>query len=615
MRGVFLILGIFVFLILSASIASFADNQWIAIGPEEVRVKAIAINPKTPETFYIGTTGFGVFKSIDGGATWININTGLSGSQIMALVIDPQTPETLYAGIEGGVFKSVDGGSNWIPVNTGLTSTHLRSLAIDPQAPETLYAGTYGGVFKSVDGGATWIPINTGLRGISVQTVVIDPQAPETLYAGMDESSSTGIFKSIDGGANWTAINTGIPGVNTFAFTTIHAIAIDPVMPETLYAGIVGERSGPGVFKSVDGGAHWALSETGINTGLHNTFAYALAIDPRAPETLYAGTDGGVFKSVDGATNWNPFRGGLPHTTVEVLAIDPQTPGILYAGIDGFGVFKINMGAGPMNPSLTVSKPGSGNGTVTSDPVGIDCGTACWESYDPGTAVTLTATAESGSTFTGWSGECSGTGTCSVTVNSDKAVVAVFDLQGQYGLRITKSGTGSGTVASSPAGIDCGDDCTETYPKVQRVRLMAKPDADSTFGGWSGGSCLGTGICVVTVDSPTLITGSFIKKIPHFSVSPISIDFGSVKTGRSIRKRLAITNSGTGDLSVVAGGLEGTDFTISGRAAVTVKPKRTIYLSVAFRPSSTGSQVTLLKIASNDPDAPSIDLPLTGIGR
>jgi hypothetical protein len=214
----------------------------------------------------------------------------------------------------------------------------------------------------------------------------------------------------------------------------------------------------------------------------------------------------------------------------------------------------------------------------------------------------------------GWSGACSGTGTCSVMMDGDKAVMAIFDLQGRYNLTVIRSGTGSGTVTSSPAGISCGTNCSETYSRVQRVRLTARPDDDSVFAGWSGGNCSGKGICAIRVDSPTMIIANFVEKAPHIGISPASIDFGGVKVERSIRKRLAITNNGTEDLSAVASGLEGTDFSIGGKASVTVKPKRTINLSVVFRPISPGPEVTLLKITSNDPDQPSLDIPLSGTG-
>jgi len=147
-------------------------------------------------------------------------------------------------------------------------------------------------VLKSIDGGKTWIPTTLTQQEFSlfsyVYALVINPQTPETIYAG---TTGNGVFKSIDGGANWTPINTGIPGVNFLAFISIFAIAINPLVPETLYAGMVGERSGPGLFKSLDGGEHWTLAVTGIDTGLPNTFAYALAIDPEAPDAPYERVD------------------------------------------------------------------------------------------------------------------------------------------------------------------------------------------------------------------------------------------------------------------------------------------------------------------------------------
>jgi hypothetical protein len=159
--------------------------------------------------------------------------------------------------------------------------------------------------------------------------------------------------------------------------------------------------------------------------------------------------------------------------------------------------------------TLTVAKSGTGSGTVTSNPSGINCGLDCSEAYNQGTTVILTATASSGSTFTGWSGACSGTGTCSVTMNSDKTVTATFNQQvQQYTLTVTKSGTGSGTVISSPAGINCGSDCSEAYNPGTSVTLTATTASGSTFGGWSG-ACSGTGACSVTMNSDKTVTATF----------------------------------------------------------------------------------------------------------
>jgi len=273
-------------------------------------------------------------------------------------------------------------------------------------------------------------------------------------------------------------------------------------------------------------------------------------------------------------------------------------------------------GTGSTAPSLTVSKSGAGTGTVTSSPAGINCGDDCSETYNQGTSVTLTARPASGSTFGGWSGACSGTGTCTVTMNAAMSVTATFDLQAAGNtLTVVKSGTGTGTVTSSPAGISCGDDCSETYSKVQKVKLTAKADANSAFTGWSGGGCSGTKTCTVTVDAAITVTASFALKTPDISVAQTSIEFGSAKVGKKVTKTLKIANNGTGDLVITLFGLEGTDFSIQGSSSVTIKGKKSYTLKVLFTPKSAGFETANLEVSSNDPDTPTIDISLSGTGQ
>src|SRR5204863_432841 len=127
--------------------------------------------------------------------------------------------------------------------------------------------------------------------------------------------------------------------------------------------------------------------------------------------------------------------------------------------------------------TLTVVNSGTGSGVVTSAPAGINCGSDCTEVYDHGTVVTLTATPAAGSTFAGWSGGgCSGTGTCTTTINAAVTITATFTLQ-QFTLTVARNGSGTGTVTSNPAGINCGGACAANYNFGTVVVLTAAPAA------------------------------------------------------------------------------------------------------------------------------------------
>jgi uncharacterized repeat protein (TIGR02543 family) len=189
------------------------------------------------------------------------------------------------------------------------------------------------------------------------------------------------------------------------------------------------------------------------------------------------------------------------------------------------------------NFDLTVSLSGAGDGTVTSTPAGIDCGSDCSESYPFNTEVTLTATPATGSVFDGWSGDCTGTDPCNVTMDQARSVTATFSVA-TFELAVDLAGPGSGSVDSSPAGIDCGSDCSETYEYNTEVTLTATPDTGSVFGAW-GGDCTGTGDCVVTMDQARSVTatfevGNFVLSVAKdgtgngtVTSSPAGIDCGS----------------------------------------------------------------------------------------
>jgi uncharacterized delta-60 repeat protein len=158
-----------------------------------------------------------------------------------------------------------------------------------------------------------------------------------------------------------------------------------------------------------------------------------------------------------------------------------------------------------VDSTLRVAKTGSGSGSITSSPSGINCGSTCSAPFAV-VPVTLTATASAGSSFLGWSGACSGTGKCSLTMSADRAATARFETNKT--LTLSKTGSGAGTVASSPAGISCGSTCARAFRHGTAVTLTATAAAGSSFLGWSG-ACSGTGSCTLTMSAGRAATARF----------------------------------------------------------------------------------------------------------
>jgi hypothetical protein len=181
----------------------------------------------------------------------------------------------------------------------------------------------------------------------------------------------------------------------------------------------------------------------------------------------------------------------------------------------------------PADQPLTVKKSGAGSGAVTSDPAGIVCGSTCSAAFPYGSSVTLTAAAGSGSTFNGWSGDsCSGVVSCVVTMDAARLVTADFSMN-TYQLRIGLSGTGSGTVTSSPAGIDCGSTCSAFFAYNTNVTVTATPSAPSTFAGWNGGGCSGTDPCVIIMNADLQVAANFVlPNLPCSGIANCSFESG-----------------------------------------------------------------------------------------
>jgi hypothetical protein len=162
---------------------------------------------------------------------------------------------------------------------------------------------------------------------------------------------------------------------------------------------------------------------------------------------------------------------------------------------------------------LTVSTSGAGSGTVSSVPQGISCGATCEAEYAQGTIVTLEAVPASGSVFVEWTGGCVGSSFCHVTMSAAKSVSAVF-AKAQRSLAVAKTGSGGGSVACDGAA------CAGSYPDGTTVVLTATPDSSSTFGGWSGAGCSGTGSCSLTITGDTTVAAAFDKKPEPVPTSP-----------------------------------------------------------------------------------------------
>jgi hypothetical protein len=164
--------------------------------------------------------------------------------------------------------------------------------------------------------------------------------------------------------------------------------------------------------------------------------------------------------------------------------------------------------------TFTLSVSETGSGTVTSSPAGINCGSTCAANFAAATQVTLTATPATGWVFGSWGGACSGSGACVVTMNAAQSVSATFIQT----FVLSVSETGSGTVTSSPAGINCGSTCSASFATGTQVTLTAAPAGGATFSGW-GGACSGTGSCVVTMNAAQSVSATFAPPMFTLSVS------------------------------------------------------------------------------------------------
>lgn len=231
------------------------------------------------------------------------------------------------------------GGGGWIP-----------TVTIAPDATGTVYAGCdVGGVYKSIDDGQNWTIVNNGLLSYETRVIVVDYQHPATVYV----ATTGGVFKSTDAAEHWERKRNGFPALQKWSISApVNALAIDPVDPNVLYAGIGISRKAEGlgpqasshgagtIYKTVDGADEWDIVNTGNATINPTAIINGITIDPSDTATLYAATDRGLYKSLDGGVNWTLLNNGLPPTSgdnvtsnVRAVVVDPQSPDTLYATV------------------------------------------------------------------------------------------------------------------------------------------------------------------------------------------------------------------------------------------------------------------------------------------
>ena len=207
--------------------------------------ESIAIDPSNPNILYAGgyyydgsTSYYKVYKTIDAGNSWSDI-TGIILGPPESILIDPRNPSKVYVGTGWGIFRSSDGGQTW-QKNNGYA--YAYALAIDPSDSNILYAGYYKSCYKSIDGGVNWTSYSGSLYGSCNKLIACSASSTRLFYA-----SNAGIYKSVDSGVTWGASHTGIKA------NRIPALAVAPSSPNIIYI----EVANNGFFKSSDSGNSW----------------------------------------------------------------------------------------------------------------------------------------------------------------------------------------------------------------------------------------------------------------------------------------------------------------------------------------------------------------------
>jgi photosystem II stability/assembly factor-like uncharacterized protein len=348
-----------------------AGMQARSIGPAGMsgRIADIEAVESNPNIVYVGASAGGIWKSLNGGLTWEPIFDDQPVHAIGSIEVFQASPDIVWVGTgEGnprnsvsgtgwGVFKSMDGGRNW--EHLGLASTErIHRIALNPSNPDVAYVGAMGsmwkpnperGVFKTEDGGATWRKILYVNENTGVADMEIDPTNPNKLIVAMWDyqrwpwyfrsgGPGTGLYMTVDGGRNWKQLTPedGLPEGNLGRI----GLAIAPSDPNIVYA-LIEAKEQNALYKSMDGGHTWRLASTDDNIGNRPFYYFDLRVDPKDANRVYSlhslvtlSTDGG--SSFEQLVTW-----GSAHPDHHAMWINPNDPSHIYEGNDG-GVYVSN---------------------------------------------------------------------------------------------------------------------------------------------------------------------------------------------------------------------------------------------------------------------------------
>lgn len=329
------------------SVDGGASWEFTGYDPTELgTVSGLAIDPTNPDKVYSASEKTLAY-SHDGGVTWFR-GEGLFVDDFFTVAVDPNDRDRLYGALFWtlAMYRSEDGGQTWewLPqyIHTDPFDHYPMAISIDPRDPDVVFVTGSSGLKGTWDGGRTWRGLISGLH---LHGLARAPSNPDILYVGAGLGDvdkvvpGTPLFKSTDGGFTWREVE-GFPSEMEI---NIYTIAVSPIDPDVVYVGTnmhdwahphpEGHPEGQGIFRSLDGGKTFQQ----VNDGLTERNVLSLAIDPRAPNVIYAGTvaegRGSLFKSVDGGDTWQDISAGLPAMDVHGVALWPADPDVVLVAL------------------------------------------------------------------------------------------------------------------------------------------------------------------------------------------------------------------------------------------------------------------------------------------